>query len=646
MPTISHMALCSAVAVLLVSCSDYGLNEKKKAAGAAPDSGTAEPLPAPDTGPVEGEPEDTAVPEDQTCADAVAPEDYAVPVDDTCVAEPTVGSFAPTVEWQWQTDELYGAFTEVMSTPVVANLDDDNGDGRVDENDIPEIIFTSHSWGSYTGPGLVTAMSGDGGGVLWSTYAPGGEETFGCSGLAVGDLDADGTVEVCVSGVRSAVVCLAGEDGSLEWAAGTELSVYGAPAIADLDADGLAEVLHGRQVFHHDGTVAWVGTDGRGSPHAFSFAADWDLDGQQEVVAGNTVYDTDGSVLWTHIYGDGIPAVGDFTGNGLPDLVQVTERQLTVVANDGSLLWVAPIATGRGGAPTVADFDGDGAPEVGVAGGALYTVFDTDGTILWVAPTSDSSSNVTGSSVFDFEGDGDAEVVYADEHDLWVFDGTTGAVLLQVSDHTSGTAFEYPVIADVDGDGSAEIVLGSNLLISRTGWYGMTVIGDAAESWASARPIWNQFAYSISNVENDGSIPANPTPNWLVWNNFRTGGSELGPSEWRPDLRTRTPEICLDDCELGSVQVWVPVENAGLVDVDDTAQIAFVQDSADGTEVLRFPIDSAPTGTARYIGPFSIDQATWGSGTLFAVVDPDGAVDECLTTNNAVDLGAWPCEAR
>jgi hypothetical protein len=48
--------------------------------------------------------------------------------------------------------------------------------------------------------------------------------------------------------------------------------------------------------------------------------------------------------------------------------------------------------------------------------------------VVWQVQNHDLSSSVTGSSVFDFEGDGKAEVIYADECFLWVFDGQTGAV--------------------------------------------------------------------------------------------------------------------------------------------------------------------------------------------------------------------------
>ncbi len=610
--------------LLLCACSDYALNEQKR-----PEPG--------DTAVV-----DSGPPPDETCEGAETPAPYAVAIDDTCVAEPEVGTFSPVVEWQWSDDTIHGSYDQVMAAPAVANLDDDDGDGDVDEHDIPDIVVASYAGGAYTSTGIVTAMSGDGSGVLWSVYQPGGYGTYGCSGVAIGDLEGDGTIEVCVSGTTAAVVCLDGATGALRWAAGAETSAYGGPAIADLDADGVAEVILGRQVFRADGSTMWVGAGGRGSGHQFSFAVDWDADGAQEVVAGNTIYDTDGTILLSHPYEDGMPAVGDFDADTRPDLVQVGSDTATLIANDGTELWRVAVPGGGGGPPTVADFDGDGEPEVGVAGRSQYSVFDTDGTVLWSNVTQDYSSSITGSSVFDFEGDGDAEVVYADEVDLWVYEGATGAVMIRESGHASGTLFEYPVIADVDGDGATEIVLGSNQL-SYAGWEGITVIGDADSSWAPARPVWNQFAYSITNVRDDGSIPRQPTPNWLTWNNFRAGGTALGPSGWRPDLRVGEPEVCLDDCDVGSVTVWVPVENTGLVSSDPATAFGLRQHASSGPEAAGEVLGAVGAGTARYLGPYVLTEAAWGSGHLVAAVDPDGALEECDETDNVVDLGDWPC---
>ncbi|MDP6934112.1 MAG: FG-GAP-like repeat-containing protein, partial [Myxococcota bacterium] len=339
---------------------------------------------------------------------------------------------------------------------------------------------------------------------------------------------------------------------------------------------------------------------------------------------------------------DGIPAVGDFDGDGLPEVVRTASGTVILSDTDGTFLWSTSIpGGGSGGPPTVADFDGDGEPEVGVAAYDYYTVYETDGTVLWSNPVEDHSSSVTGSSVFDFEGDGAAEVVYADEYTLWVFEGATGAVLVEQTGHASGTLYEYPLIADVDRDDSTEIVVASNDY-TKSGWNGITVIGDEDSSWAPARPIWNQFAYHITNVDNDGSIPTTQVVNWESWNNFRAGGTELGPSHWLPDLAPGEADYCLDDCDEGSVLVYLAVENGGLLESSGFEVSLYPSGGSD--PVASESVTGLGSGESIIVGPFTLDAAAWGSGRLVATVDEPQAVEECDEEDNERLLATWPCD--
>lgn len=597
--------------LLLISCSDYSLNK--------------------------GGPENVTDDTGLSCPVEAAAE-YSVAVDGECLNEPVVGSFAPLVEWQWSSNPVHSGYHQIMATPAIANLTDDDGDGDVDEDDIPDICFTSFTGSAYTSPGTLTCVSGDGSGTHWSITEAGGYQPYGSAGVAIGDLDSDGVPEVCVGAVSVSVLCVEA-DGTFAFAGGVEPSYVGCPAIADLDGDGRPEVLMGREIISARGAVIATGAGGAG--YKMSFAVDMDGDGPLELIAGNTIYRLDGSSLWTAPVSDTMPAVGDFDADGKPDLVLSGAGTVSLVGNDGALRWTSPIyGGGNGGPPTVADFDGDGQPEIGVAGASYYTVYETDGSVRWAQPVSDYSSNVTGSSVFDFEGDGAAEVVYADEHTLWIYDGATGAVELQEEGHASGTLYEYPLIADVDRDGSTEIILPSNNY-GISGWNGITVIGDSASSWAPARPVWNQFAYHITNVNNDGSIPTEQTENWLSWNNFRAGGTELGPSHWLSDLSPGEPELCLEECGAGRVRVRIPVENPGLL-AARAFTVSLVQES--GTIAWSGSVSGLGSGSATWLEDVWLDQATWGMGDLQLWVDPPGDVDECNEANNLLVLGRWPCD--
>ncbi len=616
----------------VTACTEYELSPKLSASEGI-DSGEPDPVTPPSD-------PDTGTPPD--CSDFVPAGIGGVDLLEDCARTPEIGSFTPTIEWQWDANPIHGSYNQIMAAPAIANLNDDNGDGRVNEDDIPDVVFTTFTGSAYGSPGTVTAIRGTDGSTLWSVTSPGGYPIFGASGVAIGDIEGNGDIEVCVSGQSVSVVCLHGADGGFKWSGGSEVRTYGCPSIADLDGDGFAEVISGRTILAHDGSTIAVGAGGSGGGHGMSFSIDWDGDGNLDVIAGNTIYRMDGTILWTDPSGgvDAAPAIGDFNLDGRPDLVRAGSGQVVVTLNDGTLLWsVATAGGGSAGAPTVADFDGDGAPEVGVADLSKYTLYDTDGSIIWSNTTSDYSSSQTGSSVFDFEGDGAAEVVYADEENLWIYDGATGAVKMQQEGHSSGTLMEYPLIADVDHDGSTEIVVASNDY-RRPGWTGITVIGDATGTWAAARPVWNQYAYHITNVNNDGTIPRTQTPNWRSWNSFRAGGTELGPSHWLPDLTTQEPDICTETCWAGTVQLYLPVTNQGLI---EATSVVVTIDREDGTRIFVDEFGPVLSADGWNLGPITLSDEDWGDGNLTVFVDWPEDVDECREGNNRRNLGPWPC---
>lgn len=350
------------------------------------------------------------------------------------------------------------------------------------------------------------------------------------AGIAIGDIDQDGRPEI-IAGHRSGAPIAFEDDGTLKWL-GDAISAYGwaTPTLADLDQDGVPEIIIGNVVFNNDGSIRWRGSDNGGSGSGnngrgpISTVADLNLDGFLEVVAGNTAHFADGSVFWTSTAGDGFPGIGNFDEDPFPEVVLVDSGTVSLLEHDGTVKW-GPVDIpegGRGGAPTVADVDADGELEIGVAGGSRYVVFETDGTVKWTQETQDLSSNVTGSSVFDFQNDGQTEIVYRDEVMLYIYAGQTGDILF--SAHVgSTTGHENPIVADIDNDRHAEIVTVADVAVSRRSQSGLFVFGGFDNNWIPARKIWNQHAYYVTNVNEDGSIPAREQPNWLTagLNNFR-----------------------------------------------------------------------------------------------------------------------------
>jgi hypothetical protein len=544
--------------------------------------------------------------------------------------------------------------------------------------------------------GRLRVLDGRSGEEIWTLARPDASSLgFAGASVALGDVDGDGKTDI-VAMTGEGKVALVNADGQvvrvsdlpIDQAPTGNFGWGGGVALGDMDGDGHPEIAFGRCLFDtKNGAITrlWCGSGGNGGGggRQLSFFADLDGDGKQELVAGNTAYRYDGSALWTaSAGGNGFNAVADFDGDGKPEVVLVENGNVRLLEGATGVMELGPVklsSTGFGGPPTVADFDGDGKPEIGVAQQDKYSMLKPDYAgskidIVWEAPNHDLSSSVTGSSVFDFNGDGRAEVVYNDECFLWVWDGKSGEVLF-AGFTSSFTGTEASIVADVDGDGRAEIVMGSNGVdMSSSGWKcnvapwnqpdpatgrpgwappagaaayrGITVWGDRQNSWVGTRTIWNQHAYSVSNVCDSrdsacdppnayGAIPQKQKDNWNVaWlNNFRQNVQDRGLFD-APDA---TVSIVVE-CKSPPV-VQVSIRNVGLASLPAGVSVAVLAEVGGTEKLLGTVTTSSPLlpGQTQVL-PFSVPSGAAGSSDLFfARIEQDPAnktFNECREDNN------------
>ncbi|MCX9458742.1 hemolysin, partial [Vibrio cholerae] len=71
------------------------------------------------------------------------------------------------------------------------------------------------------------------------------------------------------------------------------------------------------------------------------------------------------------------------------------------------------------------------------------------------------NSGKIGVSAYDFTGDGIDEVLVQDRLRMRILDGKTGRVMGIIA-NSSGTLWEYPVVADLEGNNNASLIMVAN----------------------------------------------------------------------------------------------------------------------------------------------------------------------------------------
>jgi len=206
--------------------------------------------------------------------------------------------------------------------------------------------------------------------------------------------------------------------------------------------------------------------------------------------------------------------------DGAQQILFQNATDLLQMANaDGTLAWQENLDSWSdlehlgGSLVALGDADGDGSPDLCTFGEDDLLLFDIDGNELqrWNVTSGVPWGTASGGcSMADLDGDGDFEVLAQTGAGLFIFDGQTGDELLFDPTYVTNARDTAPIVADLDGDGSAEIALIMNGSTDDT--QTIVVLGPAKGRWARTRPVWNQFAYDVTSIRDDGTIIGTPLP--------------------------------------------------------------------------------------------------------------------------------------
>lgn len=518
-------------------------------------------------------------------------------------------------------------FGAIGGQPIVVDLD---------RNGEPEIVYVAG--GAFSSRRLV-AVHGGSGTVAFSldAFQPSAPIPIVLgdpySELAAGDLDGDGYAEIVavdahdgtpsdhfrqqLVAIRPTGVPWWISDDVVSDALIDTTSGFTRPVIADLDADGVPEIIVGYggrgpltppnvssedyvTVFDHLGHIRWTsrggGTNYGGSPSTGGpVVVDLDLDGTPEILYSDDVFSAQGTLLRSVnnvLLRVADVSVANFDDDPYPEIVYLDgSGNLWLHDHAGARVWgsvTPPGAQGGLGIPAIGDVTGDGIPEIVVVRYQSIEVLTGAGAPLFSVPLAQvgDGGNVT---LFDLDGDTRAEIVYhsgrgpfdsgIDRGALVIVDGQTRAQRTIYARRNGGDDQRGPIVADVNGDGSAEIVAkGYNDTV------GFRVFGAQSGAWAQTRPIWNQFGFHVTHVRSTGTVPARPSINWLTpgLNSFRANGF--------PELPQGLPPVAAADAYGTSAGTAIVVAAPGVLG-NDTAnglapRAALVASPTHGTVTL------------------------------------------------------------
>ncbi|MBN1879416.1 S8 family serine peptidase [bacterium] len=225
------------------------------------------------------------------------------------------------------------------------------------------------------------------------------------------DFDDDGKCEILIATkddidpLDSGAIYLFNGSGQIQpgYPVAAPNQVYSVPALADLDSDGVPEIIYGYGDYANEiGPKGVMVTDILTSP----------LPGWPVTVPAS-------------IYG--APAIGDLDQDTIPEIVICTiDSYIYAFHTDGTGVTGFPVQVSTNAnsvinsSPAIADIDSDGYPEILVCSEignqteAWLHIYHSNGTVLTNSPIMLAGSGFSSPCVADIDNDGDTEIIIAD----------------------------------------------------------------------------------------------------------------------------------------------------------------------------------------------------------------------------------------
>ncbi|MEO5617707.1 MAG: FG-GAP-like repeat-containing protein, partial [Candidatus Eisenbacteria bacterium] len=389
-------------------------------------------------------------------------------------------------------------------------------------------------------PDGTSPVDADGAGTTAGDFSTQGK--YFAAGPSIADLDGDGTPEIIAPTWTDTSLYVFNRDGTPKagWPFRARDPIWSSAAIGDLDKDGQMESVFASNgyrfyVIRSNGTE-WMDGDLNpatngvfkvlGSPYNYGSPALADInnDTYLDIVYGSF----DGNLYVWDRFGNNLPgfpvnlgssitasvAVGGLDGPSdttLEIVVGTSSNLLYVINSNGTVRspfpwWVSMGGTSKTPSPALADMNNDGYLDIVQAGtnGGMY-VFQRTGFMLAPWNNIRYSSYTSGASesspvVADINGDGNHDVIMGSEDNRLSAFSNNGTMLPGFPIILSGEARGTPAVCDCDGDGMTEIVL--------AGWDKLLHMWDYDFAFSPGKtPPWPQFHHDARRTGLASNVP-------------------------------------------------------------------------------------------------------------------------------------------
>ncbi len=556
--------------------------------------------------------------------------------------------------WHW--DDVTGKYKQYwinndLSGGIGPSIHDLNDDGY------PEVI---------TGSSVVDGRTGE----LLNTSSSAGSSTF----PILGDVNNDGEIELLSSRLW-------------KWDrnANTWIPVPNTYSLTSGGAE-LAFADFGRE--NSDGSFDFTQKDGIAEIVIVSTNNGGNV--KLMTLKGHILMDV--AIPHSDVFGGGPPNIGDFDGDDMPEIgvagrdsYTVFDPQCTSASVSGCAgqyyLWTSVSqdhSSGVTGSSTF-DFDSDGRVEV-VYGDECYTrIYDGQTGEVLFSSYRTSNTLYENPTIADVDHDMSAEIIMGSDSIApscpLVDPNHHGVKCAKDSDCFSGKCVSDYCRCNSDNECNWQYDAKGTLLdeyscttplapqsasdgnvcrakhpsgIKRPGF---RILRDRLDRWASSRPIWNQHAYSVTNVNDDGTVPR--TSQWKQnfldpeLNNYRQNAQGKISAGYAPDITGRLDKdtACIMDKDK-RITVGGTLCNRGIKDVGSKLPATFyLGDPAENKILCTSYTDSnVVSGECRRV---ECEISTEISGTITMVVNDDGkggrTTVECDPNNNTDKIEIKEC---